>query len=441
MPDRHPSGGALRQFVQGELAADDNIAVVRHLLDGCPRCAGRTSRSWTELIALRGAPPAGEREPAWGAVAQRVEACRAAIEAERREAAASFEKLADQPPARRLLLLQNTRRYASPAACLRLVEAAFDLGFDQPHQAVATAVLALDAVRALDASYGAELLADLQARAWGVLGNARRIVSDLTGAEQALSRARELLEEGTGDPIEAARLASFLASQRTAQRRLDEALELCRRAVAGYRRAGEDQLAAQTLVDEGVALGYLGRYDEAVRKLEEAVARIDPRERPRNLLAARHNQILFLEEAGRTEEALERVPEARELARLHGRRIDQLRVRWLEAKLLAAVGRHEEAASGLGEVADAFLEEAMPYAAAIAALERAALLFRLGRTDEIGAIAGEALNVFRSLGIEREALAALTLLRRAAERRELTLAALESTLATVRRATPRKGRG
>jgi len=73
-----------------------------------------------------------------------------------------------------------------------------------------------------------------------------------------------------------------------------------------------------------------------------------------------------------------------------------------------------------------------------AALERAAILFRLGRTDEIPAIAGEALAVFRSLGIEREALAALTLLRKAAERRELTLAVLESTLTTVRRATPRK---
>lgn len=432
MLDPHPASGALRRFVEGGLAPEDNLAVVRHLLDGCADCAGRTATHWRELIALRGDPRQSAAGPAWAAVAERVDACRAGIDRERREARELFAKLAAHPPKQRLLRIRNSRRYDTPAACLELIEAAFDLCFDEPHQAVTAAELSLAAAQALDKRYGAELIADIEARAWGVLGNSRRIVSDLSGAEQALNRARERLDEGTGDPIEAARLASFLSTQRTAQRRFDEALSLCRRAGAGYRRAGEEQLAAQMQVDEGVVLGHLGRYDQAVRKLGEALEKIDPREQPRNLLAARHNQILFLEEAGRTEEALELVPEARELARRHGRRIDQLRVHWLEARLLAAVGRHKEAVAGLGHVADAFLQEEMPYAAAIAALERAALLFRLGRTDEIREIAAEALSVFRSLGIEREALMAVTLLRQAAEREELTLAILERAVSAVR---------
>jgi tetratricopeptide (TPR) repeat protein len=432
MLEGHPASVALRRFVEGELPPQDNVAVVRHLLDGCAQCAGRTATHWRELIALRGDPRQSAEAPSWRAVAERIDACRAGIEMERREAHELFEKLAAQPPKRRLLWIRNSHRYDTPAACLQLIEAAFDLCFDEPHQGVATAELALAVARALDKSYGAELIADIEGRAWGVLGNSRRIVSDLGGAEQALKRARERLDEGTGDPIETARLTSFLSTQRIAQRRFDEALQLCRRAGAGYRRAGEDQLAAQMLVDEGVVLGHLGRYDEAVRKLGEALERVDPRQLPRNLLAARHNQILFLEEAGRTEEALALVPVARQLARHHGRRIDQLRVHWLEARLLAAVGRYREAASGLGEVADAFLREEMPYAAAIAALERATLLFRLGRTDEIRQIAAEALSVFRSLGIEREALMAVTLLRQAAEREELTLALLERAVAAVR---------
>lgn len=436
-PERHFSGSEMRRFVEGELPSDDRLAVVRHLLEGCGRCAAQASRHWGDLIALRGAPLEKPRSIDGAATAARLDACREVIERQRREAEELFDRLAAQPPARRLLWLQNTRRPNTPAACLRLIEAAFDLAFDEPHQAVEMAELALEAVQGLDEGYGAELIADLEARAWGVVGNSRRIVSDLAGAEQALQRAEECLAEGTGDPLEAARWASFLSTQRTAQRRFEEALVLCRRAGSGYRGAGEDQLAAQMMVDEGVILGHLERYDEAVRRLEDAFARIDPRQSPRNLLAARHNQILFLEEAGRTEEALERVPEARELARLYGRRIDQLRVQWLESRLLAAVGRCKEAASGLGEVADSFLREEMPYAAAVAALERAALLFRLGRTDEIRRIAAEALSVFRSLGIEREALMAVTLLRQAAEREELTLAILERAVAAVRRASPR----
>ena len=62
---------------------------------------------------------------------------------------------------------------------------------------------------------------DLSGRAWAVLGNVRRIQSDLSGADEALERAFEELEQGSGDPQEESRAWEFLGSLRRDQRRFE----------------------------------------------------------------------------------------------------------------------------------------------------------------------------------------------------------------------------
>jgi len=43
---RHPAKGQLERLIRGELEPQARLAVVRHLLTGCPRCAEVTRRLW-----------------------------------------------------------------------------------------------------------------------------------------------------------------------------------------------------------------------------------------------------------------------------------------------------------------------------------------------------------------------------------------------------------
>ena len=44
---RHPAPAQLCSFVRGELSREENRALVRHLLTGCPQCRQVTARFWT----------------------------------------------------------------------------------------------------------------------------------------------------------------------------------------------------------------------------------------------------------------------------------------------------------------------------------------------------------------------------------------------------------
>jgi anti-sigma factor RsiW len=52
----HPAAETLEHFMRGELPQEEALAVVRHLLTGCPRCIAVTRRHWTrgdQPLALR----------------------------------------------------------------------------------------------------------------------------------------------------------------------------------------------------------------------------------------------------------------------------------------------------------------------------------------------------------------------------------------------------
>src|SRR6185295_19036756 len=69
-------------------------------------------------------------------------------------------------------------------------------------------------------------LSDLRARAFAELGNAYRINDRLSDADAAFERARDYLEEGTGDLFLRAPVLDLEASLRRAQRRLEDAIAL-----------------------------------------------------------------------------------------------------------------------------------------------------------------------------------------------------------------------
>ena len=96
--------------------------------------------------------------------------------------------------------------------------------------------------------------------------------------------------------------------------------------------------------------------------------------------------------------------------------IDLVRLDWSRARLEIQLGHLDEATWELESVRERFAALDLPYDVALASLDLAYVYDRQGRTAELRELAADMLPVFRGLGIARETLAALTLLRRAEAR-------------------------
>src|SRR5262249_34912763 len=131
-----------------------------------------------------------------------------------------------------------------------LVERSLEVTIQDPAHGEALGMLALRLSDRLDATlYGAERIADLQARTWSHVGNALRMRFDFDAAEKAFQTARLILKQGTGDSLERAILLDLWASLRRDQRRFDEAKRILTRAVGIFGEAGERHRAGRSLVN------------------------------------------------------------------------------------------------------------------------------------------------------------------------------------------------
>ncbi|HYX24555.1 MAG TPA: hypothetical protein VFC23_10425, partial [Thermoanaerobaculia bacterium] len=84
------------------------------------------------------------------------------------------------------------------------------------------------------------------------------------------------------------------------------------------------------------------------------------------------------------------------------------------------LGERERARTAFEEVRREFTERGMGYDTALVSLELAALDLEDGRTAEVKELAREMVTVFRAQEVQREALAALLLFRRAALKERAT---------------------
>jgi tetratricopeptide (TPR) repeat protein len=318
---------------------------------------------------------------------------------ERAEAPFLLSELLDHRPERRELLVRNSERFQNLPLCRLLLQRGYRDTFNTPRQGERLGLLALEMVDMLDPSwYGERMLEDARARCWMVIGNARRVASDLEGAEESFRTAAALLRAGTGDPVEKAQLMTYKACLRRAQRRLDEAVGLFRRSVSIFLAAQDHQRAAESIAGLALTEQYRGEPEKAARLLKTAMSLLDPGEDPDLYLALCFNRLLFLVDVGRPLEArrlLERNPGLvcpADEARL-------LRLRWLEARIALGLGEWARGIGLLTQVRKGFIRRETGYNAAVATLEL---------------LAHQAGLLFQALGIERETLAAFLVLCRAA---------------------------
>lgn len=340
---------------------------------------------------------------------------------EQAEAPALLAELLRHTPERRMVLVRNSSRFRSLALCALLLETSRQEGYKDPMEGERLADLVLVLAHRLDPEwYGIRVLEDVRGRCYMLVGNARRVASDLWGAEQAFRTAEAHLRKGTGDRLERARLLFLKACLCRAQRRFPEAARLFKKAAAVFRAAGEAHPAAEAIIGLALVHRYQGEPEEAIRLLRKADGLVDARADVRLHLYIRFNLIVSLTEAGRSREAEVLLARSREFDDFSDPAV-RIALLSLEAKIALGLGQLPRAARLLVRARDRYVERGDGYRAALACLELAEVCARLGRIEATKRLAGQVLPIFLSLGIAREAIAARIVLQQAgaAERARL----------------------
>ncbi|HSK77807.1 MAG TPA: hypothetical protein VLQ45_15250 [Thermoanaerobaculia bacterium] len=442
--DDHLTPAELESLACGRISPERARSLITHLLRGCEPCRAAVTPELRALLS-RQAEPGMEGEVvlspeldaaydlaidrAFAAALRRETTLAKVASLNGREAAvawieaAGLEALPDAPPhIDRFSLIEAILekswglRYESPAAMVRLAATAHAL-----------------AGRLSPERYGAGRIGDLRFRALTELGNAYRVADELDKAQAALGEAAPVLQ-GDVDPFSAARYYNVLASVYGDRRMFELAGAALDVAHASYRSLGDDHLAGRALIKKGIYTGYAGESEEAIRLIREGLGLIREDRDPEVLFLALHNQVHLLMECGRYGEARTVLSDLRRRMPGSRGRVNEVKVRWLEGRICAAAGDLDRAERILLQVRGDFAGANLRYKAALAGLELGAVRLRQGRFDESQEVVMEAADVFAALGIRREALRAVALLRRAFETRLATVALLESVADFLRRA-------
>jgi len=422
--DKHPDLTLLASFGRERLSRRRNRDIVRHLLARCESCC--------RMIAARSLYPFGLRErteapplayaAAFAQAWQETERRQAALSAERSEAPELLRELLVQAAGRQWSLASTAPRYHTWAFCELVVDAAWELGFQEPSRAVDLSRLGVEIASHLDAAYyGEARVNDLRARAWAGQGNAQRILSDFRPAEESFAKAERLLRKGTGDPLEKARMLLLKSSLRGNQQRFREAFRLLDRVVAIARKHADGQLCGKALIMKGFLVGVANDPEAAIRHLAAGIRKVDPISDPRLFMVAQHNLVVYLTESGQHDEALRLLESARPLYHQVGDQMALLRLRWIEGKIAVALGHFTAGEGILRGVRKELLERDLGYDAALLSLELARIYAEQGRSAEMRLLAEEMLPMFQSRDIHREAFAALLVFHKAAEMERVTL--------------------
>lgn len=433
----------------GSLSPERAAAVRRHFESGCLTCA-RTA--CTMLDELLGEPPGPEEDeavpgPALTAEAAEPDAYDLAIDRSLERALRAAGHLRKEeariPDALALLAEKGAQVFGREApARLRglagveaLLRKSWEIRYEDPHEMVFRAGLAAAWARRLDPErFGAGFVRDVQCRTLIELGNAYRVADELDTAQKTLDEAARVILEGTGDELLEARLCDVQASLYAARRFFAASCEALDTVHAIHQRRGDCHLAGRALLSKAVYIGYQGNLGEAEVLLRRALELIDLELEPALHQVAVHNLLYLLVDQGRFREARTQLFLHRPLYLTIGGRINLLKFRALEGRIAAGLGKLSQAEAIFREVRQGFREARLGYKAALVSLELALVLRRAGRDEEARDVVLEASDTFLSLGVHREALGAMLVLRKASEQGIATPALLRSTIQFLTRA-------
>jgi tetratricopeptide (TPR) repeat protein len=412
MAEWHIPEELLRRFLRLRAAKEETQRLVRHLLSGCSLCSDLAYRMTSEIGLFSPQEPGGKDgwEQAYDEVFTRTLAF--TTEEEQRLAVeklrgwAQWAELEPINPQLRFTMVESNSRLHTLGLYERLVEAARWYSRTEPEEAVDISRLAILVAEHLNpAILGEQRMADLKAAAWAALGNTKRIAEDFEGARRAFNEAWRILEDGTGDPSEAANLISLEASYmrdigefELAESSLEEALQL-------YRQTRDAHQQGRILLKMGNVIGYVSP-ERGIMHIQQAVGLIDASREPRLELCARHDLALFLNENGQPEEALVVLERARPLYKQFQDDLTQLRLHWVEGKIAFRLGEYAEAESIFGQIWEEFRARSLNQEVVLVTIDLARVIAAKGEPGRAAQLAAECYSIMRNWGLHKDALAA-----------------------------------
>jgi len=433
----HPTPSALEAFLRGALSIGETKLVITHLLGGCSQCR-KAMEPLAQVLFFPGRVEADGNGAEYDfPIFRAINQARRQTELERTEAelpSRSLPRPQEEPVGVAPHILSGLR---SLEGCEALLAASRELRHQDPEGMVFLAALAVGVAERLDprvsSPAGPAEIADLRARAWGELGNARRVANDLLGAEAALERSLACAEEGSGEPLLLARLLDLAASLHSDQRRFETAFQLLDLVHQIYWQHGERHLAGRALISKGNYLLLNNDPEAALRLIVSGLDLVDRRRDPALILAAVHGIIDITVRLERFEEAQHLLRASRRLYYEYADELNFLKLRWVEGKINAGLGNLSRAEAAFQEIRDGFRAHEMPYHLAVASLDLAAVWLSQGRTAELRDLVEEMVGTFQAFGIHREAIAALLMLQEAVVAERATAALLRSVAAQLQR--------
>lgn len=419
MSDRHPTRETLESFANGSLAFRESKMVVTHLLGGCPQCQ--------EMLALMTEPlfePMTEEvdlPPELDAAYDAAIAAAYVAALEKTGWARGSKSAPVVPREAEGLPVPGDPAFSTREVCEILLERSYAVRLSDPETMLHLAELAARSAEDLDpVTYGVEQVADLRARAWAEVANAHRVLGDHAKADQMMAVAVECRACGTGDPRLLARLSDLAASLACAQRRFDEAFRLLDIAYTIYLKLGDTHAAGRVLIARGLYAGYTGEPLEGIRYLVHGLNTIDRARDPKLAFQALHNILFLRVELGEYREARKTMRQMRPLYERYLSDLEWTKVRWMEGRIAAGLGELAEAEAAFRQAREQFDRAGLGYRAALASLDLVGVWLLQGRNAEIRQLVAELLATFREVGVEREALAGILLLRDAVECEQAT---------------------
>lgn len=434
------------------LASTDRRDSIRlHLESGCCSCHQEVFGMLEELL---GEPPETVEETG-AALAAEVggeDAYDAAISRALEGALRAMELRSNErqklPEALDLLGRQDARTFEreaplglrGPAGVEALLQKSWEARFENPQEMVLEAGLASTWAQGLDPRrYGAGFVQELRCRALIELGNAYRVADELDQAQKTLDHADRLMVEALEDGLEmdemlALRLCDIQASLHADRRLFSESCEALDAIHVIHMQRGDHHLAGRALISKGAHKTSQGSTLEAEQLILRGLEMIDPEREPALVPISLHNLLSLMVDRGELREARGILLRHRAQLREAGGRINVLKLQAMEGRIAAGLGELALAEKIFREVARRFQEERLSYKAALASLELAVVLRQTGREAEARTAILEAVEVFLRLGVDRVAVAAMLVLRKASEAGVTTPALLRATIHFLTRA-------
>lgn len=429
----HLGKGEFESFLTDRLDAADRKRVLRHL-SGCSSCRRRLREAAEVLL---GDEPWMVAEPVSedqydAALARSAVFARSLQKRWRKEGEKLEEALAclDQAPGglgdesfpwRRAQALHGW------PLCEALLRKSYEARFTDPKRMLSLAESATGVAKHIKAEKypWPGFVADLRARTFAELGNAYRVNDRFSEADTAFERAIGFLDEGTGDPLLQARVLDLFASLRSAQRRLDDAIEMLELVYGLYLEAEDRHLAGRALISKGMNTRCQGQPREAVSLFARGLELIE-RERDPQLGSIGQQALLdALTDCGEYRQASGLLLQSGLREAFAAEPLNLLKLRWVEGKIHAGLGRPEKAERAFVEVRREYLRMGQVYDAALVGLELSSVWLRQGRPAQVRELAEEMYQTFVELGVQPEAARALYFVREACLYQAVTVAMIE----------------